>query len=202
MNETRNHGGRGVERRTLKRWLSLLFVLPCALWLTLFSGCVRAHAAAIPSPPLEVPAPPPRDIEVRDVEPPPAPVPPAPVPTAPEPARPAPARPRPAEAPKPEPAPAAPKPVDESVKPPTTLQTTPTAADAELERTIRATLARATADLQRIDARRLGAEAREQYDTASRFARQAEEAIRAKNLVFARTLADKAAALAAQLAGR
>ena len=60
---------------------------------------------------------------------------------------------------------------------------------------------RATADLNRVDYRALNADARTQYDTAKRFIRQAEDAVRAKNLVFAKNLADKAAALAAQLAG-
>jgi hypothetical protein len=154
-----------------------------------------------------VPAPPPRDIEVRDVEPLPSqPAPMTPVPPVPEPARPAPPRPRPAAAEPPKPDP--PKPVDESAIPPVnspqpaTLQTAPTAADAELERGIRATLGRANIDLRRIDTRRLSTEARDQYETASRYIGQAQDAIRAKNLVFARTLADKAAVLAAQLAGR
>ena len=40
-----------------------------------------------------------------------------------------------------------------------------------------------------------------QYDTAKRFIRQAEDAMRTKNLLFAKNLADKAAALAAQLGG-
>jgi outer membrane biosynthesis protein TonB len=151
-----------------------------------------------------MPAPPPRDIG----EPPPVaePAPPEPAAPVPEPARPAPPRPRPPAPLKPEPVPES-KP-DEPPKttsppsPPTTLQTGPTAADAELERGIRAMLLRASADLRRVNTRRLSADAREQYDTASRFARQADDAIRAKNLVFARTLAEKAAALAAQLAGR
>ena len=38
--------------------------------------------------------------------------------------------------------------------------------------------------------------------TAKRFIQQADEAMRTKNLVFARNLADKAAVLAAQLGGR
>ena len=184
----RHHGGHGNARRML--WLALLAA----------SGCARAHAAAIPSPPLEMPPPPPRDIQ----PPPPDPAPPAePAPTTPEPARPVPPRPRPPaprEQPKPEP-PADLKP-DEPQKTPSTLQTAPTAADAELERGIRAMLARANADLRRVNPRGLSTEARDQYDTASRFSRQAEDAIRARNLVFARTLAEKAAALAAQLAGR
>ena len=81
-------------------------------------------------------------------------------------------------------------------------KTTPAAADEELERGIRATLARASADLDRVDYRRLGADARTQYDTAKRFILQADDAVRAKNLVFARNLADKAFALATQLLGK
>ena len=57
-------------------------------------------------------------------------------------------------------------------------------------------------DLNRIDVRGLNADARTQYNTAKRFVTQAEDAMRAKNLVFARTVADKAAALAAQLGGK
>jgi len=39
-----------------------------------------------------------------------------------------------------------------------------------------------------------------QYDTAKRFIQQAEDALKAKNFVFAEQLADKAATLAAALA--
>ena len=97
----------------------------------------------------------------------------------------------------------APKPVEEPPKPPAaTLETTPAAEAGQVETVIRTELVRATADLNRIDYRALNAEARVQYDTAKRFISQAQEALRAKNLVFARSLADKAAALAAQLAGK
>ena len=94
------------------------------------------------------------------------------------------------------------KPTEEAPRPPTTLQTTPPTAEGEVERGIRASLVHATADLNRIDYRALNNDARTQYDTAKRFVDQAESAMRAKNLVFAKTVADKAAALAAQLAGR
>ena len=178
------------------------------------SGCgVRAAAKTTPdAPPLDMPAPPARDVEPDSAETPP------PVPLAAEPARNAPpraARPVPreqpprlepprVEPPKPE-APAAepPKVPEEPPKPPlSTLQTAPPTADAGMERGIRASLARANSDLNRIDYRVLNADARTQYDTAKRFIRQADDALKSKNLVFAKNLADKAAALAAQLGGR
>jgi outer membrane biosynthesis protein TonB len=171
------------------------------------AGCTHAQAKATPDmPPLTMPAPPPRDVEPSDVEAPP------PVPLVAEPAHSAPARPRPAPAPKseppkvepPKPEPPAtepPKPAEEP-KPPTTLQTTPTAVEGEVERGIRASLQRATSDLNRIDYRVLNNDARTQYDTAKRFVRQAEDNLRTKNLVFAKSIAEKAATIAAQLAGR
>jgi len=171
------------------------------------AGCTHAQAKATPDmPPLAMPAPPPRDVEPSDVEAPP------PVPLVAEPAHSAPARPRPAPAPKSEPPKAeppkpeppaaeAPKPAEEP-KPPTTLQTTPIAAEGEVERGIRASLQRATTDLNRIDYRVLNTDARTQYDTAKRFVRQAEDNLRTKNLVFAKSIAEKAATIAAQLAGR
>ena len=56
--------------------------------------------------------------------------------------------------------------------------------------------------LNRVNYQALNADGRTQYDTAKRFISQAEEAVRAKNLVFASNLAEKAAALASQLSGR
>ena len=173
------------------------------------AGCTHAQAKTTPDMPgLQMPAPPPRDVEPAGVEPPP------PVGLAAEPSRNAPGRPRPAspprpeaqkpeQPPKPEPASAEPaKPADESVKAPTTLQTTPATAEGEVERGIRALLQRATSDLSHVDYRALNADARTQYDTAKRFVSQADDAIRTKNLVFAKNLAEKAATIAAQLAGR
>jgi hypothetical protein len=177
----------------------------------LASGCVRAHAKTTPdAPPLDVPAPPPRDVQSNEAEAPP------PMSLVPEPARTVPQRPRPAprEQPraepakadpvKPEPQPAEPpKPADDPPRPqPPTLQTVPATVESEVERGIRATLARATADLSRVDYRALNADARTQYDAAKRFISQADEAMRSRNLVFARNLAEKAAALAVQLAGQ
>jgi hypothetical protein len=176
----------------------------------LASGCAHVNATkAMPQPPpLDVPAAPPRVIMPLEADVP-------PVPSGPEePRRPAtpPVRPRAAapvepkteapkaaEAPKPE-EPA--RPVAPPPPPETALQTTPASEQGEVERGIRATMARANGDLGRIDYRVLNADARAQYDTAKRFVRQAEDAIAMKNLVFAKNLADKAAALAAQLRGQ
>ena len=179
--------------------------------LTAAPACTRTQAKVTPDMPLEVPAPPPRDVEVSDSEPPP------PATLVSEPARntpatrtrpatprePRPEAPPPTEPPKPEPPPPEPpKPIDETKPPPTTLQTTPPSAEGEVERAIRSSLARANTDLGRVDYRALNNDARTQYDTAKRFVLQADRALREKNLVFAKSVADKAAALAAQLAGR
>jgi hypothetical protein len=191
------------------------YLYPFVLGALLASGCARAQAAKTTpdGPPLEVPAPPPRDVELAGTE-----VAPAPVPLPQEPARstppstrarPAPPRenrpepPKPAEPAKAEPPPEAPKPPgsnDESR--PSTLQTKPASEEGEVERSVRLMLTRASNDLNRVDYRTLNTEARAQYDQAKLFIRQAEDYVRQKNLPIARTVADKAAVLAAQLAGR
>jgi outer membrane biosynthesis protein TonB len=182
--------------------MKLLFLLLLAL--TVANGCARAHAKTTPeSPPLDMPASPAREVEPSDAEaPPPVPLPEEPARSAVPRARPTTPREQPrAEAPKPEPpktepAPAEPPKPEEPTRPPTMLQTTPTTAEGE----IRAILSRASTDLNRVDASRLSADARTQYDAAKSFIRQADAAVRAKNLVFAKNLAEKAQVLAAQLA--
>jgi hypothetical protein len=184
-----------------------------ALVAVLVSGCATAQAkAGADALALDMPPPPPRTVETIETEP----LPPASLPD--EPARHVPppttrrAPPR-ADANRPEPArtdppppvtpPAdAPKPAVEPPKAPATLQTTPAEVEGKEEQQIRGLLGRASSDLSRIDYRRLNADARTQYDTAKRFVTQAEDALRKKNLIVARSLADKAAALAAQLAGK
>jgi hypothetical protein len=186
-------------------------ILQCCLLAILASACARAHAnTPTENPPLDMPAPPPRDIEPLDTETP------SPVPLPQEPARNAPSRPRPAparpepprpasnatpEPPKPEATPPVepPKP-DEPPKSAPPLQTAPAASEGDAERAIRATIARATADLSRVNPSRLNAGARTQYDNARSLLRQADSAVHAKNLVFAKTVAEKAAQIAAQLA--
>ncbi|MEQ1910487.1 MAG: hypothetical protein ABMA15_16830 [Vicinamibacterales bacterium] len=178
--------------------------------LTSITAVACAHPQAKPLlelPPLEMPSAPPRVVEA--VEPQQAPIialpdeatpslrprpPVAPRAEAPRPAEPAKVEQAATEAPKSE---EAPKPAS-----PTTLQTTPTQREAEVERGVRNLIARATSDLGRVDYKALNVDARNQYDTARRFATQAEDALKARNLVFANNLADKAAALAAQLLGR
>jgi hypothetical protein len=176
------------------------------------SGCVRTAAKTTPdAPPLDMPAPPPREVEPNDTETP------QPIPLVSEPARNTPPRPRPtpreqaprieppkpAEPPKTEPPPVEPvKPAEEPLRPTSTLQTTPATAEGEVERGIRASISRANSALNSIDYRVLNADAKIQYDTAKRLIRQADDALRGKNLVFAKTVADKAVALAAQLGGR
>ena len=212
MKEELYHGGQRRERRPpFIPEVRLLGRIPCSrCWLLLCviaaaSGCARARANSVPAgPPLEVPAPPPRIVMPLQVE---AEVPEPELEVPEEPPR-QPPRPR---APVPTDAPArpadVPKVADEvprppSPAPPTTLQTTPAAAQGEVERAIRATMTRAGGDLNRIDYRALNADARTQYDTAKRFIEQADEAIRTKNLLFAKNLADKAAVLATQLLAR
>lgn len=148
---------------------ALLPLLPVVL-----SACTHAQAKTAPdTPPLNMPAPPPREIVAMETEAPP------PAVTTEEPARAQPPKPRPAapraDAPKPEAAPLdSPRPAEETQKPsaPTTLQTTPSYAEGELERAIREALSRASADLSRIDYRALNADAKSQYDTARRFVQQ------------------------------
>ena len=172
-------------------------------------GCAHPQAkTVIELPALEMPSAPPRVVEAAEPQQ-------APIIALPDEATPS-LRPRPAVAPRaeaprpPEPAKVeqaatdAPKSAEEAPKPasPTTLQTTPTQREAEVERRVRNLIARAASDLGRVDYQALNVDARNQYDTARRFATQAEDALKARNLVFANNLADKAAALAAQLLGR
>lgn len=175
------------------------------------SGCVRARAQTEPAlPPLAAPLPPPRVLPpleggpIEGAVPTTAEEPPAwPRPTPrrrPEAPRPAEGAPRtdvkpegtPADAPAVETPPAA--------EPVPTLQLAPVGDEAHAEAAVRRQLAQADQDLRRVDYRALGVDARAQYETAKRFSILAEQAIKDRNLIFAQTLADKAAAIAAVLA--
>lgn len=74
-----------------------------------------------------------------------------------------------------------------------------TGSAATTEASVRALLELARRDLARITPTSLSADARTQYEAASRFADQADAALKARNLVYAGMLADKAATLAAAL---
>jgi hypothetical protein len=169
------------------------------------AGCAKAHANAQPGgPPLETPPAPPRVVSaVIESEPTVTAAPPieGPSPRPTPDTRPAPRAERPvappATAASETPVPAPPLPADE---PPRTLQTTPNAGQAEQR--IRGLLMSASRDLSKIDYRVLSVDAQAQYDTAKRFTEQADEALKTKNFVFAEQLADKAAAIAAQLLKR
>jgi len=201
-------------RTVLGRTGALLAACLCA-------GALAAcnHAAAAPptlSPALEMPPPPPRDVEpIESAEaeaPPPIPLPEEPAhrppttrvrPTPPQPkAEPPKQDAKPADKPAEAPPPAeTPKPPDEPPKP-VTLQAQPAANEAEEEKVIRGTLSKAQTDLKRVNYRTLNVDARAQYDYANRYIHQAEDALTTKNLVFAKSVAQKAADIAAQLAGK
>jgi hypothetical protein len=192
----------------LRSLSSLQAVALAALLAPATAGCFRTQARTVPEmPPLDAPAPPPRIVDAAETEAPP------PIGLVEEPARNTPPRldpeaparrPEPArlEPPKSEPAATEGSRTEPRPAPPTTLQTTPVEREAELEQTIRTLIRQAATKLGGVNPNGLGADARTQYDQAKRFISQAEEALRAKNLVFAHTVADKAAILAGQLSGR
>jgi hypothetical protein len=199
MRDRQNTGSQPCRR-------SVLALLQVCLVAGLASGCIRAHARATPNPPaLDVPLPPPRLVEAAETTPPePLSLPAEPArSTLPRPRTPPPPAAQQTEASKPPEPPKAPEEPKEP-KPPaaTTLRTTPTQQEGELDRRTRGLLLEASSNLNRIDYGRLNADAKGQYDSAKGFVRQAEEALRTQNLVFASYLADKAATLAAQLRGK
>jgi hypothetical protein len=165
-------------------------------------GCAARSKAPVLPVALDEPAPPPRIIVPPEPETPelpaPAPEPDAAAPkTARRPPVAAPARttdlklesPRPVQAAQPAP-------------PAGSLQLALPTSPAELARHVREQIGEAQADLARVDYTGLSADGKSQYDTAKRFIEQAEQALNEKNLVFAAKVAEKAAGLAASLAGR
>ena len=102
---------------------------------------------------------------------------------------------------KPEPAANTPEAVESATRPaPPSLTLTPTpGSESQTAAAIRDLIGRATRDLSRVNSASLNADGRSQYDTARRFIQQAEEALKARNIVYAGKLADKAATMAAVL---
>jgi hypothetical protein len=82
------------------------------------------------------------------------------------------------------------------------LQLAPATQSEASERTIREQLGVAAKNLNHVDYVALSADAKAQYDTAKRFMVLANEAMKDRNFVFARTLADKAAVIAGVLSNR
>lgn len=178
---------------TLMRALSVV-LLAASLSACAAKAQVRSE---IEVPLLDPPPPPPRVIaDYREPEP--IAVAP-PVEEAIAPAKPAPRPPRAEQ--KPEPAVTAPEPVDNAARPAApSLTLTPTpGSEAQTVTAIRDLLGRAARDLSRVNAGALNSDGRSQYDTARRFLQQAEEALKARNIVFAGRLADKAATMASIL---
>jgi hypothetical protein len=211
MREPTNRHDRG-ERAVLRRVRGRrgdLWAL-CGLGLLLIgagAGCRHAEARALPEIPLEMPAPPPRLVEVTDPQDPLiVPLPEEPVTSSPSRRVVPPARTE-ARPPEPRPEVVADSPRTEdtgraAVPPPPTLQTVPTQQETEADRKLRIQLNQTSGVLARINVQSLNGEARQQLETARGFVRQAEEALQVRNLVFASNLAEKAASIAAQLSGR
>jgi outer membrane biosynthesis protein TonB len=153
-------------------------------------GKVQAKTPA-PMPSLTVPDPPSRMVMPSTVDlsaPPPPAEKPAPTPAA-KPATPKPAT-TPAVTPTPTPSPTPPP----TVADPPVLQTPQ--SQAQLERKARDTIESASTALRRFKRESLGNDARDQYDSANRYIQLANDAIAAKNFIYAVSCAEKAATLA------
>ena len=91
-------------------------------------------------------------------------------------------------------------PASTTAPPATPPETTPVVqAPADFEQRARERLARAKADLGKVQKNSLPPDAQEQFVSANRFVRMAEEAITARHFVYASYCADKAATLASLL---
>jgi hypothetical protein len=197
---------------------SLLIVAGCGLAAASW-GCASARASSEPEvPALAVPAPPPRTLPPLEGGPIEAAVPTTPVETQ------APERPQQRRRPDTRPAeahtdrsessrtenagdapPSSPAPDAQPAEPPPNapaLQLAPPGGIPQAEQNVQRQLKKADQDLKQVDYAALAREAQAQYDTAKRFMLLADQAIRDKNLVFAQTLANKAADIAAVLLQR
>ena len=185
----------------MHRWA--LSVAHCALIGALAAGCAKARAQTVPDgPALVMPQPPSRVFAPIEDEPlvssPTTPLAPAPqLPASPQPSGRRAAT-TPPEPEKPAPAPAPPA----AAEVPRELRAASSPADSEAERRINEVLRNAARDLNRVDYRGLTRGGRESYDQAKDFILEAEKGLRERNFVYAQTVADKAAKLASELAGR
>ena len=166
--------------------------------LTITACGTKARAEVIPEgPPLAVPTAPAHQIVVEQLAEAPAPEPP-PLPEPAAPPKPAvtapPPRPR-VETPPAQPA-AAPQPETQTVR----VAPAPTTTSAADERRVSELMKKASTDLARVDYKRLTKEGQAQYDQSKRYSDDAGKAIKERNFVYALTLAEKAADIAAELA--
>jgi hypothetical protein len=169
------------------------------------SACTKARAETSPDgPPLAMPAPPPRVL--APVEEPLAATPvelTEPTPTPPNPSRRTPARSNNnAPAQKPDQPPPAEPATNQTIPDPPAEPGPTLRAPGAAEKPVRDRLVAANRDLGRVDYAKLSVDGRAQYEQSKRFIQQAEDALKTQNFVFAQTLADKAATLAAELLGR
>ena len=186
----------GNARRRLA--LPAFCILHSALLLSLVGCSAKAKAQALPDgPPLAVPSAPAHVVAVEQIaaeEPPPE-APPAPEPvTLPTP--------RPAAAPPPRRAetPPAPQPPAASQQPPEAPAVRAAAAAGSADETkVKELTSKAAADLMRVDYGKLSSEGKAQYNQSKRFSDEAQKAVKERNFVYAVTLAEKAATLAAEL---
>lgn len=192
------------------RALHLRLLLCLGVALLPLAGCasMEARPNVGDRPALIVPLPPAHVIEAApEPEPEPEPVselPPAPPPVSrtsrpasSRPAAPPPTDPKPVEQPPVEPPVAAPP-----VTPPAQLRTPQTADTSAAARTARTTIQNATTILNGVNYGPLSNERKKAYDQAKLFLKQAEDALKEGNLVFAQAVANKAETLAKELAGR
>lgn len=185
----------------MTRMRTPLIVVLTLIGPTLLVGACAAKAQVrteAPMPELDPPPPPPRVIAAYEPEP--EPIVATPPVEAAAPVRPAARPPRPEQ--KPEPAVTTPEPAESVARPAPgpSLTLTPTpGSETQTVNAIRDLLGRATRDLSRVNVATLNTDGRAQYETARRFIQQAEEALKARNVVFAGKLADKAVTMAAVL---
>ncbi len=188
------------RRRTTIRVMRRGRCLPLVLLIASLAGCATKVQARteIEMPVLDPPPAPPRVVAAgypieAEV------VPLAPAVEAALPARPPARTPRPE---RPEPSQSIPEPVQDTSRAASTPSLTLTPSPGTETKTaaaIRDLMARAARDLARVNQGSLNADGRTQFDTARRFLQQADEALSARNVVFAGKLADKAATMAAVL---
>lgn len=182
--------------------LSSLTIGTALAALTMVGGCSNAKAqVALPeSTPLTIPQAPPRVVVPPAPEPPPAVVETSPTAASTTSVSPPANGTRPNRDPRPATPPANPPAATPPSAPATAATPLETQANqSELEQRTRGLLGSANAALIKINYPALSADGKAQWDAATRFVKQAEDALKAKNVVYAWQLADKANTIATLL---